>query len=226
MKTILTILLLFFIHVSYGQYVWTPAQVYLKNGKVLKGEARLIAHDPGNLAPKKERVSYRKSKKTKKQKLDARKIDYIIFTVSYKKKVARRKITKTVKEKYIPMYLKKKKKHLRFVQLIIDGKVQLLGRSISGGYYGPGVGSVNAGGVIVANPTSTGFYYGNHNQLLLARSESIPEVFNHKSLKKSFKKRAMAFFSDCKSLVSKIEAKSYKREDLIAIVEHYNKNCE
>lgn len=214
-----TLFLLCFIQIGHSQYSWTPAELHLKSGKILEGESLLILHDPGNLSPRKEVVSFRTSNKEKKQKIEAKLIKHIFFTISYTEKIDGQKIEHTVKEKYIPLYLNKKKKHLRFVQLIIDGKVKLLGRRISsGGYYGIGPGNINTG--------ITGFYTGNHNQLLLAKGDDIPTEFSHKSLKKSFKKRAIAFFNDCKSLVSKLEEKIYKKEDLIAIAEYYNNNCQ
>ena len=40
-KTVILILLIFCFNFSFSQYGWTDAEVHLKNGKVLNGEAKI-----------------------------------------------------------------------------------------------------------------------------------------------------------------------------------------
>ncbi|EDP71790.1 hypothetical protein FBALC1_04862 [Flavobacteriales bacterium ALC-1] len=216
----------------YAQYSWTEAEVYMKNGEVLKGYASLPMENANVNAmnpfgKSKERVKYRPDKKSKKIKYDAHLVDSILFTVTYKEKINKDWIEKTRIAKYIPVYLDKKKKKQGFAELIVDGKVKLVGRTVmytstTTVHHGT---TVSAGGELITFPPIYNHHSGTHNNLLVVREGHKAIKINHVSLFKAFKKRASEFFSDCQSLVSKIENKEFKKEDLIAIVEYYNSNC-
>ena len=49
--------------------------------------------------------------------------------------------------------------------------------------------------------------------------------FGSLNVGKSFKKKAIKYFSDCPNLVQKIKDKVYKKRDIKEIVEYYNSNC-
>ena len=104
---------------------------------------------------------------------------------------------------YIPIIksINKKKTKFGFAELVIDGEVKLVKRTVSNTNYG----SV-------------------FKESLLIRDNDMAIIFNYAELK-SFKKRASEYFSDCPSLVSKVESKKYTRKDLEGLVNHYNDNC-
>lgn len=57
--------------------------------------------------------------------------------------------------------------------------------------------------------------------------ERLTELGTHASLHYNFKKRVLSYFSDCESLIEKLNTKELKaRYDVKEIVEYYNKNCE
>lgn len=227
MKKLLLLLTSFMLTAfSYSQYDWTKATVYLKNGEQLVGEGDLRMQNAGISIGNKDILNFRKTRKDKKKKFDPEEIDSIRFTITYTIRKNRKRIEKTRQETYIPVFFNLKRNKMGFVQLIVDGNMKLVGRTVSvqnGTMYGSGV---NAGGGIGLNTTPTVFFYpSNHNELMFLKDNQEPEVFNRTSLTKSFRKRAMKYFEGCSSLVKKINSKAFKKEDLIKIAEYYNAHC-
>ena len=109
----------------------------------------------------------------------------------------------------------------------MDGKIKLVGRTVlySNTTMTHGPVSTNVNGDMIYFPPIYHHHSGLHNSLLLVREGHNAIKINQVSLFKAFKKRATQFFEDCPSLVSKIENKELKKEDLILIVEYYNSNC-
>ncbi len=205
----------------FSQYGWTKAEVTLKSGAVLKGQASMNMMTNGiNIA--KEKLKYRPNKKTKTKKYVPEEIEQILFTVTYKEKVGRKKIEKTRVEKYIPVFLNKKQTKLGFFELLVDGGLRLVGRTVSvqsgGGWNG--VSNIPGGA-----PTYMPGYMGSHNQVMFLKEGKKPEIFNQISLTKSFRKRAMDYFKDCPVLKNKIDKKEFTKEDLQSIVKFYNTSC-
>jgi hypothetical protein len=229
-KKVLLLLVLFLtVSFCFAQYSWTPAKVYLKNGSVHVGQASLNKQVKGGfvgLMIPKGKVSFKKSKKSKKKKFLAEKVDSVVFTVSYIEKEGKNKIKKTRQEKYLPYYLGKKKKRLRFLQLIVNGEVKLLGRTV---FYEQNNNTTASShnGIDLTNPASGAFYLSNpnHNELFVKKENEIPELINDRRITKSFRNRAKSFFKDCVPLVRKIENREYRKEDLITIVQYYNNSC-
>ena len=219
------VLLFFCLAISpvFAQYGWTKAEVTLKNGTVLKGEASLGMMSNGiNLA--KEKLKFRKSKKAKgkKSKYLPKEIEQVIFTVTYKEKVGRKKVEKTRTETYIPVFLNKKQSKLGFVELLVDGELRLVGRTVavqSGGGWNHSTGAPGTAPVYVPG------YMGSHNQVMFLKAGEKPKIFNQVSLTKSFRKRAMDYFKDCPKLKNKIDKKEFEKEDLQTIVKFYNSSC-
>ena len=208
-------------NIAFAQYSWTEAVVYLKNDKTLIGLATIpMMSDAINL--KKEQLKFRTDKKSKKSKYKPEEIDSIVFTITYKERVNKERIKKTRVETFIPIYLNKKQTKMGFAELMIDGPLKLVGRTVavqSGGSWTPATGAPN--NVPVYNPG----YMGSHNQVLILKEGETPKMFNQVSLTKSFRKRAMEYFSDCPLLQNKIDTKAYKKEDLQEIVKFYNSSC-
>jgi len=219
-KVLISCGLIFFVNLAFAQYGWTDAVVHLKNGKVLNGEARISMMSAGiNLA--KEKLKFRTKDKKNKSKYKPEDIDYAIFTINYKERVNRKRVEKTRTEKYISVYLNKNQTKMGFVELMVDGDLRLVGRTVavqSGGHFTPGVGAGAA-------PVFTPGFMGSHNQVMFLKAGEKPKVFNQVSLTKSFRKRAMKYFEDCPVLQSKIDRKKFVKEDLQAIVKFYNASC-
>jgi len=83
-----------------------------------------------------------------------------------------------------------------------------------GGYTPIDNGGVYAGGVSTIGTSNTQFYLFQKGNGKLK-----------KPLKLGFIKDMRQYFSDCESLVQKIEDKTFKRKDLKEIAEYYNNNC-
>ncbi|SDS77614.1 hypothetical protein SAMN04489797_2393 [Winogradskyella sediminis] len=216
-----SVIFVFCSNFMFAQYGWTEAEVFLKNDEVLKGLAS-IPMMYGTVNLKKEQLKFKADKKSKKSKYKPEDIDSIIFTVTYKERIDGKRVEKTRIETYIPIYLNKKQSKMGFAEILVDGELKLVGRTImvqSGGSWTPATGAPNS--VPVYNPG----YMGVHNQVMILRPGTTPEIFNHVSLTKSFRKRAMEYFSDCPALQTKIETKEFKKVDLQAIVRFYNANC-
>lgn len=208
------------LNLSFAQYGWTDAEVYLKNGKTLIGEAKIPMMSAA-LNLKKEQLKYKKDKKGKKSKYKPQEIDSIVFTIHYTERVNKKKVEKTRVETYIPVFLNKKKTKQGFVEVLVEGKLRLVGRTVmvqSGGMWVPGPG-VNAA------PVYQPGFMGSHNQVMFLREGEKPVVFNQANILKSFRKRAMEYFEDCPSLRSKLDNKEFKMKDLQEIVRYYNSNC-
>lgn len=208
---------------TFAQYGWTKAEVTLKDGTVLQGEALLGMMSNGiNLA--KEKLKFRKSRKARGRnaKYLPEEIKQVLFTVTYKEKVGRKKVEKTRVDKYIPVYLNKKQTKLGFVELLVDGKLRLVGRTVavqSGGGWNGATGAPGSAPVYIPG------YMGSHNQVMFLKEGEKPKIFNQISLTKSFKKRASEYFKDCPVLKNKIDKKEFIKEDLQAIVKFYNSSC-
>ena len=118
--------------------------------------------------------------------------------------------------------MNKKQTKLGFFELLVDGNLKLLGRTIliqsASGWNGV---SNTPGGP----PTYMPGYMGSHNEAMFYKEGKKPEVFSRLSLTKSFRKKAMDYFKDCSVLKNKIDKKEFKREDLQEIVKFYNSSC-
>lgn len=222
MKKYLLVLLLFFsANIVIAQYGWTDAEVHLKNGKVLAGEAKLTMMSSGiNIG--KEKLKFRDKNKKNKSKHLPEEVDFAIFTINYKEKIDGEKFERTRIEKYIPVYLNQRQTRMGFVELMVDGKLKLVGRTVS---VQTGGGFMSATGAPNSAPIYQPGFMGSHNQVMILREGEKPEVFNQVSLLKSFKNRAMEYFEDCPELKAKLENKDFIKEDLQDIVKFYNANC-
>jgi hypothetical protein len=216
-----SLFLVFCVNFSFSQYEWTNAEVYLKDGEILTGEAKIPMMGAGmNLS--KEVLKYRTIEKTEKAKYQPKDIDSVIFTIQYKIKEKGKKIKKIRKETYTPVYLNKKKSRLGFAEILIDGDLRLAGRKVI----------INSGGnssniTIETNGTSIDNfdYMGNHNQMMLLKDGEKPEIFYRDTSTKYFKKRTIKYFKDCIALKAKINNDVFKKENLRDIVMYYNLSC-
>ncbi len=220
-KYLLIFLVLFSANMVIAQYGWTEVELHLKNGKVLNGEAKLTMMSAGiNMG--KEKLKFRDKNKKNKSKHLPEEVDFAVFTINYKEKIDGEKFERTRIEKYIPVYINQRQTRMGFVELMVDGKLKLVGRTVSvqtGGGFMPATGAPNSA------PIYQPGFMGIHNQVMILREGEKPEVFNQVSLLKSFKNRAMDYFEDCPVLKTKLENKDFVKEDLQDIVKFYNSNC-
>ncbi|WP_296381006.1 hypothetical protein [Winogradskyella sp.] len=213
-------LFVFGLNFSFAQYDWTKAKVYLKNSEVLNGEAKILMMGSGmNLS--KEILKYRIGKKEKISKYKPEEIDSIVFIIEYKKKVDKKEINETCSKIFVPVFLNKKKSRLGFVEILVDGELKLVARTVIIN-YGGNSSNITIG---VSSNNNQDDYMGGHNQVLLLKNDEKPEVFYRDTSAKFFRKRAGKYFKDCISLRDKIENKSFKKEDVQDIAKYYNFNC-
>uniref|UniRef100_UPI00404753FD hypothetical protein n=1 Tax=Mariniflexile sp. TaxID=1979402 RepID=UPI00404753FD len=201
---IFTAILVFISILAHSQYKdWCSSEIFLKDGTKLSGKARLtmIESKFGFPIPivSEEYLRYInfKIKQKKSTEFTPQEVEKIIFELDYKEKGKRVKRQAT----YIPIIKSENKNKLGFAELIIDGTVKLVKRTVSN-----------------SNRNSV------FEESLLMRNNEEAIIFNYVELK-SFKKRASEYFSDCSSLVSKIEDEKYNRKDLEDLVNYYNANC-
>lgn len=202
MKNILLLLFVSFWQLGFSQYNedWEPAEVYLKDGSILKGTARLSDPSKG-----KESLRFTEGRKKPTVTIKVKDVDSVVFELHYRTRSNGRKSDKTRKARFVTFYKNKKKTKQGFAELVVDGEVKLLKRVIAYSRNG-----------------SFSTTYDMIEESLLVRADDIPEEF-HKYT--GFKKRAIEYFKDCPSLVNRIENKTLEKKDLEAVVRYYNDNC-
>ena len=209
MKTKITLLLLInmIAVASYGQYDWTQGQLILKNADTLVGEIRLPMISKNIVAIHgEEKISFRKDRKSEKVKYGESQVDKVIFKKSD---------SEVAYFEYINLSDTKK----GLFKIITKGKANLYARNVSissGGYMTSGGVS---GGMWNYSTTDFNEFY------ILRENESAVSPLVTAGISRSFNKRAIEYFSDCPSLVSKLEAGIYGKNDILKVVEEYNKNC-
>jgi hypothetical protein len=209
MKTKITLLL--FINMiamtSYGQYDWTQGQLILKNADTLVGEIRLPMISKNLIAINgEEKISFRKDRKSEKIKYGESQVDKVIFKNSD---------SEVAYFEYINLFDTKK----GLFKIITKGKANLYARNVSmtsGSYMNYGGFS---GGMSIYSSSALNEFY------ILRENESAASPLVTARISRSFNKRAVEYFSDCPSLVSKLEADIYGKNDILKVVEEYNKNC-
>lgn len=182
-----------------AQYSWTNGQLVLNNGETLNGQIKIPMVSKNLIAFNgKEKVSYRTNRKSKKIKYGAEEVKMILFKNS---------IAGTAYFEYIPISENKK----GLFQVIAKGKATLNARSVS---------------VTSASGPAGGFQmysFNNFNEFYVIREGeklALPMITARPS--RSFRKRAMEYFSDCPRVVLKLESRIYKKEDIKSVVEEYN----
>ncbi|WP_406684023.1 hypothetical protein N1F78_15215 [Seonamhaeicola sp. MEBiC1930] len=204
------IALIFFfltISVSYGQYSWTKGELVLKNGDTLIGQIKLPMISKDLIAfNSKEKVKYRKNRKSKMVKYDEKLVSKIIFRNS-DSEIAYFEFIKTSRKKS------------GLFKIICSGNATLYARSVSLTtstpmyMHGPNGGTWN----------HWHYSYFDFNEFYVLReSEEVASPLITARISSSFKKRAMEYFSDCNQLVSKLKERIYIKDDIKDVVDEYN----
>ncbi|MFI2742755.1 hypothetical protein ACG2LH_08450 [Zhouia sp. PK063] len=198
---------------TYAQYDWTKGELILKSGDTLKGLIKLPMVSKNMIAFNgKEKVKFKKNRRSGTEKLDENEVDLVIFKNSD---------TEIAYFKYIP--ISKRKKGL--FKIITSGKVSLYARKVSVAHstvsYNTGI---NSGVMNSGVWTYWTYAFSNFNEFyVLRKNEIIASPMITVRISRSFKKRATAYFSDCPELVSKLENKTYVANDIKEVVDEYNK---
>jgi hypothetical protein len=192
---------------SYGQYDWTQGQLILKNADTLVGEIRLPMISKNLVAINgEEKISFRKDRKSEKIKYGESQVDRVIFKNSD---------SEVAYFEYINLSDTKK----GLFKIITKGKANLYARNVSmtsSSYMN--YGSVSGGMLNYSSSAYNEFY-------ILRENESAGSPLVTAGISRSFNKRAIEYFSDCPSLVSKLEANIYGKNDVLKVVQEYNINC-
>ena len=197
-KIVLSVFLLCFGLAALGQT--NPGAVYLSNGEVREG---LVRYD----WPEKK-VSYKADKEVKRERIPLTAID------SFRVKVFDTVVTLHVK--YIAAYDKN-----YVLAKKTDGPITL--------FFNPIVTQTNIGGPASSNIfASTGpIIYSKSINYFLEKNTGAPfkRVIPYLDIRRRFKQMAPIYFEECPALVEKIEQKEYRKFDIVAMVDFYNKNC-
>ncbi|WP_340065851.1 hypothetical protein [Ascidiimonas aurantiaca] len=188
-----------------AQYSWTEGELFLKDGTILKGQIKIPT--PGNVDVialiTKERVKFRKEKKSDKIKYGEEQVEKIVF-----------KDLDSMHGHFEYQLVSKKKK--KIVRVLHRGKINVFSKRvvITGG-------SSNMQTAIPSVPFNT-----NSDEFYVSREGDayVTLIKSRKPLSRSFKKNAMRFFKDCPSLVLKLKNKEYTEQDILQIVKEYE-NC-
>ncbi|MGY0393081.1 hypothetical protein ACW5R3_11065 [Bizionia sp. KMM 8389] len=206
MRIIYSLTLLFCFQLGFTQYNtdWEEAVVFLKDGKSIKGEGRISMPTSSSVSGGNEtfRLSEGKGKPT--HTLKAKNIDSIVFQLDYRTKVNGKKVDRKRSARFIVFPKNEKKSKFGFAELVIDGDVRLLERRVS---------------------SNNGSQIRVFDQQLIQKRNEVPLNSSNNLMLSGFKKNAIEYFQDCPGLVSKIEDKAFKSDDLEAVVAYYNSNC-
>jgi hypothetical protein len=217
MKIKISVFVFFFSICGYAQYTWSPATVYLKDTIALKGEA-IIKQGGGFRMLPKETLKFRKNKEDKAVKIESEAVDSIIFTLKYIEKVKKKKVKKERTAIFVTKYVEEKKKRLHFLEVLIDGDLQLLGRTYGGGgmSFGPGMSTPTSVGNIPNAPMVR--FYGGHNLQYLSKNNIMAQhLYSTKSIAN--------YFKDCPVLEKKVKEEKLKSDDLETIIGYYLSDC-
>lgn len=218
-KIALLFIFLTSINSLFAQYNWSNAELHLKNGKVLTGEAKIPMKGAGmNLG--KETLRYRSNKKDKVSTFKPQEIDSVLFTIDVTRIKENKKITRAETKIFKPVFINKKETRLGFVEVLVDGELKLVGRNVIINFGG------NSGNVIIeVDKVVQDDYMGNYNQIMLLKKGEKPLVFYRDTDAKYFKKKVSQLFEDCPTLVEKINNDEFDKEDIQKLVSYYNLNC-
>jgi len=193
-KIVLTLLLVITTTISFSQYAWTNGEVILKNGKTISGEVKIpvVSKDLIHFNGK-SKVRVKDETNGRKYVFNEDEVELIKF-IYYDNEVAY--------FTYIPVSKKKKE----IFCIITTGSVTLYGRAVGMTSSYPGM-----------------ITFDNLNEFYAQRAnEEIATPLQTARPSKSFKNRAIDYFSNCPTVVSKLKNKTLNKDDIIRVVEEYN----
>lgn len=192
---------------AHCQYDWSQGELVLKNGTSLKGLIKLPTVSKDLIAINgKEKVKFKATKKAKTEKYDETQVKLIIFRPSD---------TETAYFEYVPI----SKKKYGIFKIITKGEATLYGKAVSTTSSTP----MYMGGPMNVHPTQVLYSFNNFDEYYVKReNEEIASPLITVRISRSFKNRSIEYFADCPAIVSKLEEKEYRKEDIKDMVEDYN----
>ena len=194
---LLSLFLFFTISICYAQM--KPVLVTFKNGEILKGIGKKKGYT----------FKYKIDENAKVQEFEFSKIKSVEIEIYNDKKVI-----------YKFFQVKDSENFIAVEELVSGNKAELFTTSttFNSGGMGMGMGGMGMG----MGSQSVTFYY-----IKKPNEDKLTEMGAYSPLTNDLKGRVKAYFSDCKSLIEKLENSEFKvREGLEDIVIFYNKNCE
>lgn len=193
----LKLLLLFFFTFSICNAQMKPVSITFRNGEILKGIGKKKAYT----------FKYKIDENSKAQEFEFSTIKSVLIEISYDEKVT-----------YKFFQVKDSENFIAVKELVSGSKAQLYTTSFSFNTGGMGMDGMGMG----MGSQSVTFYY-----IKKLHEDKLTEMGTYSPLTNDLKGRVKTYFSDCKSLIEKLENREFKvREGLENIVTFYNKNCE
>ncbi len=200
------VVLLFSFSISTAQKSWQKGTIFLKDDAVVEGILKLPIIKTNMLSfSGKEKVKYKADMSQRTKKYFEKDIDSIVLSDN---------------SLYRFIQISETKKSL--CKLVQKGKVTLYSRQVvvvhSNQMY---MGTGNNGGWVTTAGISNyplEYYAFKKNQKIASA------IVKYGPLGVSFKRNALEYFKDCEPITAKIKDKTYRKEDIVAIVEEYN-NC-
>jgi hypothetical protein len=213
MKQKLTLLLLILIiTIGNAQNNWVKGSLILKNGDTITGNLKLPLVDKGALINS-HKIKYKTSEKNKEIKYDNSNVDKVI--------IKERNNKTTIYE-----YVKTSNSKYQLFKLIKFKKIKLYARTVSNSTMSPNMGG-NSGFTSSTDYSSEDneFYVLRENEIIASRLITLPTNISASIFTKSFRKRAIKYFSDCPTLVKKLKKREYVKNDILKVVSEYD-DCE
>ncbi len=197
-KTTLLVLICCFVGSSIAIAQKDAATLYFKDGKQLRGMAKLVNGD---------QVKFKKNKGDKPEKYHFENLEQAVINDR--------------EEPSTYIYLETKKGYFNVVRELEIGIVNLYILEQTG-YSSP----MFVGGANGQMNMSNGNYYDIKN-LYVRRGVSgeITHLGSNQLFSKNFKNAASEYFADCPELITKIQNKEFKKKHVRDIVKFYNLQC-
>ena len=191
------LLLLLFFTFSISSAQMKPVSITFRNGEILKGLGKKKAYT----------FKYKSDENAKAQEFKFSEIKSVEIEISYGEKVT-----------YKFFQVKDSENYIAVTDLILGSKAELYTNSFTFNTGGMGMGGMGMG---MGNQTVINYYIKKPNE------DKLTEMGAYDPLTNNLKGRVKTYFSDCKSLIDKLENREFKvRDGLEDIVTFYNKNCE
>jgi len=197
LKVSITLVLLSFLSVGCGMSNKTI--LYFNDGKELIGFGKITTNDNINFKTENSKTKKYDFKDLKRVKI----YNGDNFTTYIKARVADKNSDIVIEE-------------------VVLGKMNLY-KKVTQGHM---VGAPMGGGIGGGAPMMTTHYYSISSYYVRKKNEiEVTHLGSTSLFSKNFKKAASEYFSDCTSLVSKIQNKEFKKRDIEEIVTYYNTSC-
>ncbi|TMM28586.1 hypothetical protein FDT66_13345 [Polaribacter aestuariivivens] len=213
-KQKLTLLLLtLIISIGNAQNNWVEGSLILKNGDTITGNLKLPLINKGALINS-HKIKFKKNENDEEMKYDNTNVNKAIIK-ERNNEIAIYEYVKTSRSKY------------QLFKLIEFKKMKLYARIVSNSTMSPNMIGGQRGF------TSSTYYSSQDNEFYALRKNekiaspliTLPTNISASLFTKSFRKRAMKYFSDCPSLVKKLKKRKFRESQILEVIAEYD-SCE